>query len=107
MKKILFDQFVERIAQVFGLKDPSAIFMRTKRQDVVDARQMLFFLCYDRGISLADILRLMADKGLPLKHPAVLNGIRKIKEKVESDPDYKFFIDKVHSKVGFELDKKI
>lgn len=107
MKKILFDQFVERIAQVFGLKDPSAIFMRTKRQDVVDARQMLFFLCYDRGISLADILRLMADRGLPLKHPAVLGGIRKIKEKVESDPDYKFFIDKVHSKVGFELDKKI
>lgn len=107
MKKILFDQFVERIAQVFGLKDPSAIFMRSKRQDIVDARQILFFLCHDRGISLADILRMMADNGLPIKHPAVINGIRKIKGKVESDPDYKFFVDKVHSKVGFELEEKI
>lgn len=89
------------------MKNPDVMFERTKRQDIVDARQLLFFLCISRDISLADILRLMEEKGLPLKHPAVLNGINKIKEKVETDPDYKFLVDKLQSKVGFELESKI
>jgi hypothetical protein len=49
----------------------------------------------------------MEDRGLPLKYPAVVNGINKIKEKVESDPDYKFLVDMIQKSVGFELEKTI
>jgi chromosomal replication initiation ATPase DnaA len=107
MKKILFNQFVERVAKTFSMRDPEAMFLRTKRQDIVDARQLLFYLCYNRGISLADLLRLMEERGLPLKHPAVMGGIRNIEKKVESDPDYKFLVEKLQKTVGFELEKTI
>lgn len=107
MKKILFNQFVDRVAKTFSMRDPEAMFLRTKRQDVVDARQLLCYLYSARDISLADIRRLMEDRGLPLKYPAVVNGIKKIKEKVESDPDYKFLVDRIQKSVGFELEKTI
>ena len=107
MKKILFNQFVDRVAKTFSMSDPEAMFLRTKRQAVVDARQLLCYLCSARDISLADIRRLMEDRGLPLKYPAVVNGIKKIKEKVESDPDYKFLVDRIQKSVGFELEKTI
>ena len=107
MKKILFNQFVKQVAKAFGMKNPDVMVERTKRQDIVDARQLLFYLCDERGISLADIIRLMEEHGLPLKHPAVINGINKIKDKVDSDPDYRFLIDKLQSSVGFELETKI
>ncbi|NBP69684.1 MAG: hypothetical protein EBR30_22690 [Cytophagia bacterium] len=107
MKKILFNQFVKQVANTFGMKNPDVMFERTKRQDIVDARQLLFFLCMERDISLADILRLMEERGLPLKHPAVINGINKVKDKVDNDPDYRFLVDKLQSAVGFELETKI
>jgi|APGre2960657373_1045057.scaffolds.fasta_scaffold94031_2 chromosomal replication initiation ATPase DnaA len=107
MKKILFNQFVKQVAKTFGMKTPEVMFERTKRQDIVDARQLLFFLCMERDISLADIIRLMEEKGLPLKHPAVKGGINKIKEKVDTDPDYRFLVDRIQSAVGFELETKI
>ena len=100
MKKILFNQFVKQVAKAFGMKNPDVMFERTKRQDIVDARQLLFYLCDERGISLADIIRLMEENGLPLKHPAVINGINKIKGKVDSDPDYRFLVDKLQSSLG-------
>jgi hypothetical protein len=49
----------------------------------------------------------MEEKGLPLKHPAVKGGINKIKEKVDTDPDYRFLVDRIQSAVGFELETKI
>lgn len=107
MKKILFNQFVERVAKTFSMRDPEAMFLRTKRQDVVDARQLLFYLCSMRDISIADIIRLMEDRGLPIKYPAVKNGINNIERKVESDPDYKFLVDRIQKSVGFELEKTI
>jgi chromosomal replication initiation ATPase DnaA len=107
MKKILFSQFVKQVSKTFGISNSNVIFERTKRQDIVDARQMLFYLCKERGISLADIIRLMEHHGLPLKHPAIINGINKVKEKVDSDPDYRFLVDKLQSSVGFELETKI
>ena len=64
-RKILFNQFVDRVAKTFSMRDPEAMFLRTKRQDVVDARQLLCYLCSARDISLADIRRLMEDRGLP------------------------------------------
>jgi hypothetical protein len=49
----------------------------------------------------------MEERGLPLKHPAVINGINKVKDKVDNDPDYRFLVDKLQSAVGFELETKI
>jgi hypothetical protein len=107
MKKILFNQLLDRVVKAFSMKDPNAVFMRTKRQDIVDARQLLYYLCSVRGISLADILRFMEENGLPIKHPAVINGIRKVQEKVINDQDYKLIVDKIQKSVSFELETKL
>ena len=104
MKKILFNQFVERIAKTFSMMDPEAMFIRTKRQDLVDARHLIFYLCSERNMSVADIKRLMADRGLSLQYPSIVGGIAKVKSKVNSDPDYQFLVNKIQKSVGFELE---
>jgi len=106
MKKDIFNQYVSKVCELFDI-EPDDLIKKTKHRNIVDARQLLFFLCMERDISLADIIRLMEEKGLPLKHPAVKGGINKIKEKVDTDPDYRFLVDRIQSAVGFELETKI
>jgi hypothetical protein len=107
MKKILFNQFVDRVITTLSLKDPTILFHRSKRQDLVDARHLIFYLCSERNMSVADIKRLMGERGLPLQYPALVGGIAKIKIKIKSDTDYQFLVNKIQKSVGFELEEKI
>jgi len=107
MKKALFNQFASMVAASYMLGNKKVLFQRTKRQDIVDARQMVWYLCIQRGLSLADIIRMMADSGLPLKHPAVINGIRKVEGRVNSDLDYKDFVEKIQNLVKIREEQPI
>ena len=102
MKKILFNQFVDRVIATLSLKDPTILFHRSKRQDLVDARHLIFYLCADRNMSVADIKRLIGERGLSVQYPALVGGIAKVKKRVSLDPDYEFLVNKIQKSVGFE-----
>ena len=58
MKKEIFDSYAESIAKQFHLS-LDQMFDKSKRRDIVDARQMLYYLCMQRPIRISYIQRFM------------------------------------------------
>ena len=87
MKTTIFNQYVDRVCFLFNL-DRDVLFSKTKRRDVVDARQLLYYLCYERAMRLVYIQECMSDNVYEINHSPIHHGISVVKNKMESDRDY-------------------
>lgn len=87
MKIDIFNQYVERVTEQFGITKEE-LFQKTKRRDIVDARYILYYLCYKRPMSIAYIERYMTENGYEIKHSSIIHGIGVITERIKSDSDY-------------------
>jgi chromosomal replication initiator protein len=87
MKKDVFNQYVERVCELFGISTED-MFSKSKCRDVVDARQLLYFLCSERKIAPSYIQKFMKDRGYKIGHSTVLHGVSVVKKKLEEDKDY-------------------
>jgi chromosomal replication initiation ATPase DnaA len=94
MKNEIFNDYVERIVGLYKIPKED-IFSKIKRTDVVDARQMLFYLCNRRNISHTQIKRYLIDEGLEMTISTILHGIKVMEEKITNDSDYKQIINKI------------
>jgi chromosomal replication initiation ATPase DnaA len=94
MKNEIFNDYVERIVGLYKIPKEE-IFSKIKRTDVVDARQMLFYLCNRRNISHTQIKRYLIDEGLEMTISTILHGIKVMEEKISNDSDYKQIINKI------------
>lgn len=65
----------------------SDLFTATKQQDVVDARQMLFWLCRDAGISISYIQKYLKHNGLSMSHSTIIHGLNRM-DSIMEDDDY-------------------
>ena len=65
MKKGIFEQYANAIASQFHLT-MDQMFDRTKKREIVDARQMLYYLCMERPIRISYIQRFMEEQGYKL-----------------------------------------
>tara|TARA_R110002012_G_scaffold16404_4_gene63414 strand:+ start:13381 stop:13680 length:300 start_codon:yes stop_codon:yes gene_type:complete len=92
MKKEIFDNYANAVADKFHL-NLGDMFTNSRKREIVEARQMLYFLCRERPIRLNYIQRFMEENGLPISHSTILHGIRRAKEFVSNDDDYKNIID--------------
>jgi len=63
------------------------LFTATKKQDIVDARQMLFWLCRDAGISVSYIQKYVKHNGLSITHSTIIHGVNRMSTIMEAD-DY-------------------
>jgi chromosomal replication initiation ATPase DnaA len=88
MKKNIFDQYATAIAKQFHLS-LDQMFSPTKRRDIVDARQMLYYLCMERPIRISYIRRFMEDQGCAVQHSTIMHGYKRATEMIQEDPDYK------------------
>ena len=87
MKQNIFNQYAEKVCDIFSIEDKS-LFEKNKRKDVVDARHLLYFLCAERPMKIVYIQEYMAEKGYIINHTSILYGIRKVTERVKTDKDY-------------------
>lgn len=87
MKFDVFNSYVEQVADLFDV-DEEAIFTKTKRRDVVDARHLLYYLCSKRPMRVVYIQEYMAERGYVINHSSILHGISQVEEKVKKDKDY-------------------
>ncbi len=87
MKKQVFNNYANAIAKQFHLS-LDEIFTKSKRRDIVDARQMLYWLCMERPIRISYIQTFMRDNGYDVGHSSVIHGYRQAKKLIDSDPDY-------------------
>jgi chromosomal replication initiation ATPase DnaA len=87
MKKDIFDGYAIAIAKQFHLT-LDQMFDKTKRREIVDARQMLYYLCMERPIRISYIQRFMEEQGHVVAHSTIIHGYKKAKQLIESDKDF-------------------
>ena len=75
MKKDIFDSYAKAIASQFHLT-LDQMFEKTKKRDVVDARQMLYYLCMERPIRISYIQKFMEEQGHPIYHSTIIHGYK-------------------------------
>jgi chromosomal replication initiation ATPase DnaA len=92
MKKNIFELYATAVAKQFHL-NLDQMFSDTRRRDIVDARQMLYYLCMERPIRVSYIQRFLSEHGYEVYHSTILHGYKKAKEQVQKDPDYKAVVD--------------
>ena len=88
MKKDIFDAYATAIAKQFHLT-LDQMFDKTKRQEMVDARQLLYYLCMERPIRISFIQRFMEDAGHSVAHSTIIHGYKKAKQLIDNDEDFK------------------
>jgi len=87
MKVDIFNQYVERITELFGVSKEK-LFIKTKERELVDARYLLYYLCFKRPMALNYIQKYMAENGYDIKHSTLIYGISVVEKRVKEDSDY-------------------
>jgi|TARA_R100001369_G_scaffold331_2_gene870 chromosomal replication initiation ATPase DnaA len=87
MKKAIFDRYANAIAKEFNLT-LEEMFSTSRKQHLVEARQMLYYLCRERPMRISSIQTYLKDNGLDIHHSTIIHGNKKAKELIKSDPDY-------------------
>ena len=96
MKKDIFDGYAKAIAQQFHLT-LDQMFNKTKKREMVDARQMLYYLCMERPIRISYIQRFMEEQGHSVCHSTIIHGYKKAKEMIDKDQDFQDVITKLQN----------
>lgn len=94
MKKPILNRYADLISELFGFPSNEAIFNKTKKREIVDARQLLYYLCSQRKMSDSQIALYLSLEGFDTPRQSVRHGINVFKERLNSDPDYKKIIKK-------------
>lgn len=87
MKNDIFNQYVERIIQLFEISREE-LFTKSKKKEAVDARYLLYYLCYKRPMTLSYIQKFMNANGYAIQHSSVIYGIKATAKRVRNDSDY-------------------
>jgi chromosomal replication initiation ATPase DnaA len=98
MKSDVFNQYVDRVSELYNVNKKD-LFSKSKKREFVDARHLIYYLCSKRPIQISYIQKYMDDNGYKVGHSSVCHGIRSIQGKVDEDRDYKTIIK--------ELDKAV
>lgn len=87
MKEEIFNQYVDRVINLFGITKED-FFLKSRKRDCVDARYLVYYLCSERRIQISYIQKFMNKNGHESSHTLIIHGIKTTKEKVEEDKDY-------------------
>ena len=88
MKEEVFNQYVQKITKLFGITK-NELFLKSRKRNIVDARQLLYYLCFNRQMQIVIIKDFMSHNGYKIDNPSVVNGIHKVDQKIKEDRDYK------------------
>lgn len=102
MKKDIFENYVRLICDRFGIT-PEELFTKNKRRDLADARQLLYYMCYNHKMQLTHIKKHMLDNGYYVQHPTIGHGIKEIQKKMVDDYDYVRVINELNDAVILSL----
>ena len=72
-----FNQNVSSIMEKMGVTK-SELFKVSRKQTIVEARQLLFYKCKEDGMSITYIQKYLQDNGFDVGHSTIIHGINKI-----------------------------
>lgn len=87
MKHEIFHQYVERVTNIFNIKKDD-FFSKSKKRDVVDARQLVYYLCVKRPMQVTYITNYMNEAGYNITHSTIIHGIQAVEKRMNDDRDY-------------------
>jgi len=94
MKKDIFNKYANLVAAKFNLTQED-LFAKNRREDIVDARSILYYLCLERPIKTSYIKTFMEDNGHKTSPSNILHGYRKAEKLIEEDFDFKKLIEDI------------
>jgi chromosomal replication initiation ATPase DnaA len=98
MKKEIFNKYVEAVAKTFGITEEE-LFENTKKRETVDARQIIYWLCSDRNMSVGYIQNYLLGKGFGVSHSTIIHGKRRANNLIEEDIDLSRMVQDIKSSV--------
>jgi len=98
MKEDVFNQYVERVSQLFNITNEE-FFSKSKKRNLVDARHLVYFLCSIRSIQVTYIKKFMENNSHEIFRTSITHGIKSVSKKVEEDKDYKDIVNDIEKAV--------
>mgnify|MGYP003114168717 CR=1 FL=1 len=90
----IFSMYVSHVCDAYSIS-PDDLFVKSKRRDIVDARQLLYFLCSESLMRIRYIQQYMEENGYRVGHSTIIHGIKQVKEKKKNDSIF----DKVSNRI--------
>lgn len=87
MKKDIFEQYVDRVTDRFGITREQ-LFTKDKSRHISDARHVLYYLCKERQITSSYTRHYMGENGYNIDLPSIGHGLKRVEEHMNNDPDY-------------------
>lgn len=99
MKAEIFDQYVDRVVDIFKISREE-LFLKDRRRVYSDARYLLYYLCHIRPMKYIDIQRYMSGNGYEVSHAPIINAVKSIKERIKYDKDYIDIVKEIQKSVS-------
>lgn len=94
MKEKIFEYYASSIARQFNIS-LEELYTQTKKSHIVDARQLLYWLCIQRPIKKSYIQTFLKENGYKVSHSTLIYGYRQAEKLIDSDPDFKKMIKEI------------
>ena len=97
MKLNIFNGYVTEVANLYNIEEEK-IFEKSKERGIVDARHLLYYLCYYRPMKLKYIQDYMGQRGYEIGHSSIIHGIQSVHKAMAQDDDYQKVINDINGK---------
>jgi|TARA_R100000479_G_scaffold13762_2_gene5407 chromosomal replication initiation ATPase DnaA len=97
MKLNIFNDYVTEVANLYNIEEEK-IFEKSKERGIVDARHLLYYLCYYRPMKLKYIQDYMGQRGYEIGHSSIIHGIQSVHKAMAEDDDYQKVINEINGK---------
>lgn len=98
MKSDVFNQYVDRVAELFSI-NKEELFSKSKKREFVDARYLIYYLCSKRPMQITYIQKYMKENGYEIQHSSIIHGISSVEERIKVDKDYVTIVKEVEKAV--------
>jgi chromosomal replication initiation ATPase DnaA len=98
MKEDVFNQYVEKVMDIFNISKKE-LFSKSKKRHIVDARQMLYYLCHTRPMKYIIIQKYMMDNKYKIAHNSIINGVKVVEGRIKEDKDYQDILREIEKSV--------
>jgi chromosomal replication initiation ATPase DnaA len=103
MKEHIFTQYLENILKYLDIS-AEELFEKTKKDEIVKPRQMLFYLCSVKSnMGQKEISGYLKKINQDVPQEIIHYGISTFKKLIEEDKDYVYIIDKL-SKINHDVE---
>jgi chromosomal replication initiation ATPase DnaA len=63
------------------------MFAKSKKRSVVDARQLLYFLCVNRDMRYTTIQEYLLERDVVVSHTTIMHGVKQMQQRMNEDRD--------------------